>query len=108
MIPDKIKEDFYNKYNYQRPDAEKNGWEAFWDNAVEWCKEHWQEIVTTVGIIVGAALAIAAVVMTGGAAVFCQVLFPEKSVGIPFFQQGIFPAFSGHYASLRMRACSIR
>ena len=68
MIPDKIKEDFYNKYNYQRPDAEKNGWEAFWDNAVEWCKEHWQEIVTTVGIIVGAALAIAAVVMTGGAA----------------------------------------
>lgn len=40
--------------------------------------------------------------------VFCQVLFPEKSVGIPFFQQGIFPAFSGHYASLRMRACSIR
>ena len=41
-------------------------------------------------------------------AVFCQVLFPEKSVGIPFFQQGIFPAFSGHYASLRMRACSIR
>ena len=40
--------------------------------------------------------------------VFCQVLFPEKSVGIPFFQQGIFPAFSGHYVSLRMRACSIR
>ena len=40
--------------------------------------------------------------------VFCQVLFPEKSVGIPFFQQVIFPAFSGHYASLRMRACSIR
>ena len=40
--------------------------------------------------------------------VFCQVLFPEKSVKIPFFQQGIFPAFSGHYASLRMRACSIR
>ena len=40
--------------------------------------------------------------------VFCQVLFPEKSVEIPFFQQGIFPAFSGHYASLRMRACSIR
>lgn len=44
----------------------------------------------------------------GRETVFCQVLFPEKSVGIPFFQQGIFPAFSGHYASLRMRACSIR
>ena len=40
--------------------------------------------------------------------VFCQVLFLKKSVGIPFFQQGIFLAFSGHHASLRMRACSIR
>ena len=46
----------------------KSDWEAFWDDAAEWCKEHWQEIVTTVGIIVGAALAIAAVVTTGGAA----------------------------------------
>ena len=49
-----------------------------------------------------------ALFMTLRQPVFCQVLFPEKSVGIPFFQQGIFPAFSGHYASLRMRACSIR
>ena len=40
--------------------------------------------------------------------VFCQVLFLEKSVEIPFFQQGIFPAFSGRYASLLMRTCSIR
>ena len=46
--------------------------------------------------------------VTAAPDVFCQVLFPEKSVKIPFFQQGIFPAFSGHYASLRMRACSIR
>ena len=51
-----------------KPDAEKSDWEEFWDDAAEWCKEHWQEIVTTVGIIVGAALAIAAVVTTGGAA----------------------------------------
>lgn len=28
--------------------------------------------------------------------VFCQVLFPKKSVRIPFFQQGNFPAFGGH------------
>lgn len=28
--------------------------------------------------------------------VFCQVLFPEKSVKIPCFHQGIFPAFGGH------------
>ena len=29
------------------------------------------------------------------AVVFCQALFPEKSVGIPCFHQGIFPAFGG-------------
>lgn len=46
----------------------KSDWEAFWDNAVEWCAEHWKEIVTTATIIIGAALAIAVVVMTGGAA----------------------------------------
>ena len=28
--------------------------------------------------------------------VFCQALFPKKSVRIPFFQQGNFPAFGGH------------
>ncbi len=27
--------------------------------------------------------------------VFCQALFPEKSVKIPCFHQGIFPAFGG-------------
>ena len=37
------KEDFYNQYNYLRPDAEKSDWEAFWDNAAEWCAEHWKE-----------------------------------------------------------------
>lgn len=28
--------------------------------------------------------------------VFCQALFPEKSVEIPCFHQGIFPAFGGY------------
>ncbi len=28
--------------------------------------------------------------------VFCQAFFPEKSVKIPCFHQGIFPAFGGH------------
>ena len=62
------KEDFYNKYNYLKPDAEKNFLEEWFDDAAAWCAEHWQEIVTTAAIIVGAALAIAAVVITGGAA----------------------------------------
>ena len=29
-------------------------------------------------------------------AVFCQALFPEKSVEFPCFHQGIFPAFGGY------------
>ena len=62
------KEDFYNKYNYLKPDAEKNFLEEWFNDAAAWCAEHWQEIVTTAAIIVGAALAIAAVVITGGAA----------------------------------------
>lgn len=41
--------------------------------------------------------------------VFCQVLFPKKSVKIPCFHLGKFPAFGGHtHASRRMSACSIR
>lgn len=32
--------------------------------------------------------------------VFCQALFPEKSVRIPCFRQGNFPAFGG--AQLRI------
>ena len=28
--------------------------------------------------------------------VFCQALFPEKSVEFPCFHQGIFPAFGGY------------
>ena len=62
------KEDFYNKYNYLKPDAEKNFLEEWFNNAAEWCAEHWQDIAATAAIIVGAALAIAAVVATGGAA----------------------------------------
>ena len=62
------KGDFYNKYNYLKPDAEKNFLEEWFDDAAARCAEHWQEIVTTAAIIVGAALAIAAVVITGGAA----------------------------------------
>lgn len=47
------KEDFYNKYNYLKPDAEKNFLEEWFDDAAAWCAEHWQEIVTTAAIIVG-------------------------------------------------------
>lgn len=48
-----------SNYNYLKPDAEKNFLEMCFDSAAEWCKEHWKEIVATVGIIIGAALAAA-------------------------------------------------
>lgn len=67
-VINQYKEEFYNKYDYLKPDAEKNFLEICFDSAAEWCKEHWKQIVTTVGIIVGAALAIAAVAATGGVA----------------------------------------
>ena len=65
------KEEFYDKYYYLKPECEKNGWEKFKDgfiSAGKWCKEHWKQVLTTAAIIVGAALAIAAVLATGGVA----------------------------------------
>ena len=60
------KEDFYNKYNYLKPDAEKSDWEAFWDNAAKWCKEHWESICNVVIAIVVAAVVMGICVATCG------------------------------------------
>ncbi len=41
------KEDFYDTYDYLKPDCEKSTWEKFKDTLKdigEWCKEHWEEI----------------------------------------------------------------
>ena len=45
------KEDFYNKYNYLKPDAEKNFLEICFDSAAEWCKEHWKEILIGLSLL---------------------------------------------------------
>ena len=60
------KEDFYNKYNYLKPDAEKSGWEEFWDDASEWCREHWESICNIVLVIVIAAVAVGIAAATWG------------------------------------------
>ena len=57
----KSKNDFYEKYEYLKPDIEKSWLEEKWDSACEWCKEHWKEILITVTIVIGAVLAIAMV-----------------------------------------------
>ena len=64
---DQNKDDFYDKYDYLKPDCEKSIWEKIGDGlkAVgEWCKEHWKLIVTVVLVII----AIVVVVVTWGAA----------------------------------------
>lgn len=56
---DQNKDDFYDKYDYLKPDCEKSGWEKFCDacKAVgEWCKEHWKLIVTIVIVAVAIVL----------------------------------------------------
>lgn len=53
------KEDFYDKYDYLKPDCEKSGWEKFCDGCKavgEWCKEHWKLIVTVVIVVVAVVL----------------------------------------------------
>lgn len=65
------KNDFYAAYSYLKPEFEKGIWEKFKDNCKKvgtWCKEHWKEILITVSIVIGAVLAIAAVIVSGGLA----------------------------------------
>lgn len=73
----KGKNDFYDKYDYLRPNYEKNVMEQFWDGcksgldtAAEWCKEHWKLVVTIVLVIVAVAVLIALPALGGSFAAF--------------------------------------
>jgi len=53
------KDDFYDKYDYLKPDCEKSGWEKFCDGleaVASWCKKHWKLIVTIVIVVVAIVL----------------------------------------------------
>ena len=52
------KNDFYDKYEYLKPDCEKSWLEEKWDNACEWCKEHWKAAITIV-IVIAAVILVA-------------------------------------------------
>lgn len=44
----KSKENFYDEYNYLKPECEKSGWEKFKDDCKkfrEWCEENWNSFV---------------------------------------------------------------
>ncbi|MDD5934396.1 MAG: hypothetical protein PUC65_02340, partial [Clostridiales bacterium] len=61
-LVDKRKDDFYEQYNYLKPECEKSNWEKFCDDLEdigEWCKEHWKEILKVVAIIVIAIVVVA-------------------------------------------------
>ncbi len=50
----KSKDDFYDKYEYLKPECEKSGWEKFKDGCKkvgEWCQEHWKAIITVAIVI---------------------------------------------------------
>lgn len=82
---EELKDDFYSKYSYLKPESEKGFWErvgdgakALWDglcdignaianfvvDVVEWCKEHWKELLIGLAFIVVGAILTA---LTGGA-----------------------------------------
>ena len=55
----KSKDDFYDKYEYLKPECEKSGWDKFKDGCKkvgEWCKEHWKEILAIAVVITGVVL----------------------------------------------------
>ena len=86
------KNDFYEEYEYLRPECEKP--EKKWYEKVgvvicsglkkagEWVKEHWKEIVVTVVIVIGAVLAIAAVVCSGGTALVPMLAALLTTIGM--------------------------
>lgn len=66
------KEEFYDKYNYLKPDCEKNIWEKICDGFAsvgEWCKEHWKLVVTIV--LVAAAIVL---ICTGVGGPFAAII----------------------------------
>ena len=81
----KRKDAFYSLYNYLKPECEKNNWDRLCracQKATDWCREHWKEIVITIGLVIGAVLAIAAVLGTGGMALVPMLTALLTTVGV--------------------------
>ncbi len=69
-----VKEDFYSKYSYLKPECEKSVLEHIADGvkkAVEWCKEHWKEILLVLEVI---------------AAVICLLIPGLEGIGIAILE----------------------
>ena len=72
------KEGFYGAYSYLKPQSEK-GWK---EKAADWCKEHWKELLITVVIVIGAVLAIVAVICSGGLALVPMLTALLTTLGV--------------------------
>ena len=84
-LVNKNKDDFYDKYSYLKPDSEKSIWEKMRDGlkkAWEWCKEHWESVVTVIAVIVVAAAIIVASILTFGAAAVGLAALVGAAVGL--------------------------
>lgn len=78
-------DDFYEQYNYLKPECEMNGWEKFCDGcakAGEWCRENWESIAEIVKILLAAVCIIALCVLTFGVSVVCITLVVGAVVGV--------------------------
>ncbi len=61
------KNDFYDKYEYLKPECEKSGWDKFKDGCKkigEWCKEHWKAIISVVFAVLITVAVVVTVVLT--------------------------------------------
>ncbi len=87
-IVNQRKDDFYNKYNYLKPESEKNGWEKICDgvkSVSEWCKDNWKSIVKIVAaVLIVVALGIATVLTGGTLAVILAGAFWGALIGGAF------------------------
>ena len=87
-IVNQRKDDFYNKYNYLKPESEKNGWEKICDgvkSVSEWCKDNWKSIVKiVVAVLIVVALGIATVLTGGTLAVILAGAFWGALIGGAF------------------------
>lgn len=60
----KSKNDFYDKYEYLKPDCEKSWLEEKLDNACEWCKECWKELLIGLSTLIAFIAVVAVIVST--------------------------------------------
>jgi len=68
------KDDFYERYEYLKPDIEKTGWEKF----CEWSAENWKFWATVVLVVVAVVIIIVCTAATGGA--FLAAIAPYSLV----------------------------